>query len=69
MRQFNAARTEELVLEYKLAKLQLKYAEPDRKSRDWLEYGCYCFSDVKTDILLPGIGKAIDPIGLGLKAY
>lgn len=40
----------------------LKYAEPDRKSRDWLEYGCYCFSDVKTDILMPGIGKAIDPI-------
>lgn len=40
----------------------LKFAEPDRKSRDWLEYGCYCFADIKTDILSPGIGKAIDSI-------
>lgn len=40
----------------------LKFAEPDRKARDWLGYGCYCFADAKSDILTPGVGKAIDPI-------
>jgi len=40
----------------------LKFAQPERRSRDWLEYGCYCFADVKSDILTPGVGKAIDPI-------
>lgn len=40
----------------------LKFAEPDRRAREWLGYGCYCFADVKSDILSPGVGKAIDPI-------
>jgi len=40
----------------------LKYAEPERNSRDWLEYGCYCFLNIKEDILTPGIGKPIDPL-------
>ncbi|CAG5105370.1 Oidioi.mRNA.OKI2018_I69.chr1.g2070.t1.cds [Oikopleura dioica] len=40
----------------------LKYAEPERSSRDWLEYGCYCFLNIKEDILTPGIGRPIDPL-------
>ena len=36
---------------------------PERKSKDWLEYGCHCFSDIKADLLLPGTGRAIDKIG------
>lgn len=46
----------------------LKFAEPDRRAREWLGYGCYCFADVKSDILSPGIGKAIDPIDRACRA-
>ena len=44
--------------------IKLKFAVPDRKSKDWVEYGCHCFSDIKTDLLTPGTGRAIDKIGL-----
>lgn len=40
----------------------LKFAEPNMKSKHWLEYGCHCFADIKTDILTPGHGRTIDKI-------
>jgi len=46
----------------------LKFAVPDRKSKDWVEYGCHCFSDIKTDLLTPGTGRAIDKIDSACKA-
>lgn len=46
----------------------LKYAVPDRKSKDWVEYGCHCFSDIKSDLLTPGTGRAIDKIDSACKA-
>merc|ERR1712176_895789 len=46
----------------------LKFAVPDIKSKDWVAYGCHCFSDIKTDLLTPGTGRAIDKIDSACKA-
>ena len=45
---------------------QLKFAEPNMKSKHWLEYGCHCFADIKNDILTPGHGRTIDKIGIDI---
>lgn len=46
----------------------LKFAEPERKSKEWLEYGCHCFSDIKTDILTTGFGRSVDKIDSACRA-
>ena len=44
----------------------MKFAEPNMKSKHWLEYGCHCFADIKNDILTPGHGRTIDKIGIDI---
>lgn len=45
-----------------------KFAIPERRSRDWIGYGCYCFPQPKGDFLSLGIGAPFDGLDRACKA-